>query len=737
MAWLVPGLGPGLMVLGAALAVRCPGWGFLLVVVGLWVGLPRRPVFLLGVVLAVYVFASGRRDFDEIAKTRAQLGIGAKSREVVGEVRLGWFEPRSEPVFRATFTGAGVVDCPVRVRFFGQVDEELEPGMRLRVSGKLLAKPQRRNPGSEAAGAPLEEWGLVAGLDVTGSEVLEEKTGAGLARVAFSVRKWARAMVAKDLDGNEEVVVAAMLLGERPLPGSEVLERFRLSGALHVFAVSGLHVNLVGVIFWWGLGWFRCSRRAKAPLVWGGMLAYAAVTGLAPPAVRALLMAGVFLGAFLVRRRPHLLNSLLVSMILVLCWQPLQVSAVSFQLSYLVLGAIAVGYPWFFKKWRWISDGDPFLPTSLAGTWTVRARDWAQRVVTIVASAVPAWLGSVTLAVFVFRLVPVVGLVASVPLILLTSLVLGLGMGGLMVGAIWEPAGGVLLRGAGLVAGLADGLAHAAARVPGGAIAIHGRPPGEVVIFDPADGGSATVAFGEKGAVLVDAGDAFFHQQVMAGALREWGAEPKLVALTHGDASHVGGAGELGLGREEHLRFWWPKKPGPSSALRELRNFAGARGTAPDVGERWPIGGDDFLETVWQADVGKGRANERSAMYLLEKSGWRVLFGGDAPRRSYDQLLEQKPAFRADVVVMGVDDGGQDSFALAAFRGMRARAVVVADRPFAKAEKVGAVTLERANAAGIAVFLQSEVGAVVLKISERELVLTPWLKPDAAVRLPP
>ncbi|MDB4791159.1 ComEC/Rec2 family competence protein [Akkermansiaceae bacterium] len=134
-----------------------------------------------------------------------------------------------------------------------------------------------------------------------------------------------------------------MVLGEKPPRDSEISRAFRQSGAMHVFAVSGLHVTLVGAIFWMVLMHLPIPRRVGVFFVILTMLIYALVTGLRPPAVRATLMAVCFLGAFFFRRRPSVFNALALSFLLVVLWRPSQVFDVGFQLSYGVLLAIGVG----------------------------------------------------------------------------------------------------------------------------------------------------------------------------------------------------------------------------------------------------------------------------------------------------------------------------------------------------------------------------------------------------------
>ncbi|MDC1406146.1 competence protein ComEC family protein, partial [Akkermansiaceae bacterium] len=107
-----------------------------------------------------------------------------------------------------------------------------------------------------------------------------------------------------DADAPSAQLIRAVVLGERPGRSSSMVEDFRKSGTLHVFAVSGLHVGMVGTIFGCLLWFLRAPRWVLIGGVIAAMTAYAGITGLRPPSVRAVIMATVFLTGFLIKRKP-------------------------------------------------------------------------------------------------------------------------------------------------------------------------------------------------------------------------------------------------------------------------------------------------------------------------------------------------------------------------------------------------------------------------------------------------
>jgi competence protein ComEC len=133
----------------------------------------------------------------------------------------------------------------------------------------------------------------------------------------------------------------AMLFGDRTGLTHTLRTGFERTGTFHLFVVSGLHIALVAA----GLHWLL--RRLRSP-VWlatlltlAGTTAYAALTGFGQPAQRALIMTAVFLVARLLSRDRDALNALGAAILAMLVLAPSSLFDASFQMTVLVILAIA------------------------------------------------------------------------------------------------------------------------------------------------------------------------------------------------------------------------------------------------------------------------------------------------------------------------------------------------------------------------------------------------------------
>ncbi len=161
------------------------------------------------------------------------------------------------------------------------------------------------------------------------------------------------------LNGEALGVAVALLLGDKQLLTNEVRSSFSNAGAMHVLAVSGLHVGIVLYILMFVLGKFtRFISKRNAVLISIAIIwIYAAITGFSPSVLRASFMFSVLAIAQITGRNKNSINVLFFSAFVLLLFQPLWVYDIGFQLSYLAMTGIFVLYPlvskliYFKNKW--------------------------------------------------------------------------------------------------------------------------------------------------------------------------------------------------------------------------------------------------------------------------------------------------------------------------------------------------------------------------------------------------
>lgn len=230
-------------------------------------------------------------------------------------------------------------------------------------------------------------------------------------------------------------VLKALVIGRRDAIAPELGEAFNRAGIGHLLAISGLHVGIVAMGFFrsfsWLLArfevllWHAWTRKGAALLSLAAVMGYGLLAGMSPSTQRAVVMAAVFLGAFVVEREPELFNTLALAALTILLLHPPALFAVSFQLSFAAVFWILFGL-------RRFSTGSGAAAAACTGSvWSAGLR----RVGIFFWVSLLAFLGSLPLVMVYFNQISLVGLAANclfVPLIGFVVVPLGVVGAGLL-----------------------------------------------------------------------------------------------------------------------------------------------------------------------------------------------------------------------------------------------------------------------------------------------------------------
>ncbi len=154
---------------------------------------------------------------------------------------------------------------------------------------------------------------------------------------------------------NELAVIYALLLGERQDISKELTDNYAKAGAIHILAVSGLHVGIILLILSFifkPFEKFKNGKFLKTLLIVFFLWAFAFVAGLSASVVRAVTMFTFLAVGMSFNRKNVVLFSLISSMFFLLVFKPLFLFDVGFQLSYLAVFGIVLTQPKIYKLWQ-------------------------------------------------------------------------------------------------------------------------------------------------------------------------------------------------------------------------------------------------------------------------------------------------------------------------------------------------------------------------------------------------
>ena len=201
----------------------------------------------------------------------------------------------------------------------------------------------------------------------------------------------------------------ALILADRSDIPRSIQEAFSLTGLMHLMAISGLHVGIIGMFIYHllgpilsrlGLGW-AARKRLRSLLTLLLLLAYGGLTGWGSSVMRAIGMGAFLLAQPIVARKSVGLYSFFWVVALLITIRPTLITDVGMQLSATAVGTILLWSPWLQRPKPLGSLGSSIALTLIA-TW-----------------------GTAAISIAVFGGLPLSGLLLNVPAIPLAMLALG------------------------------------------------------------------------------------------------------------------------------------------------------------------------------------------------------------------------------------------------------------------------------------------------------------------------
>ena len=141
----------------------------------------------------------------------------------------------------------------------------------------------------------------------------------------------------------------AILLGDNIRIKKDLKDKIRYIGLSHIFAMSGLHIGLVIVIFYFIFKKTVKNKRLIEILLLISITLYYLSVKESPSFTRAYIMAVVYLLGKLFYEKVDLRKTLFVSAIISILINPIAIFSVSFQLSYGAMIAITYIFPYVRK----------------------------------------------------------------------------------------------------------------------------------------------------------------------------------------------------------------------------------------------------------------------------------------------------------------------------------------------------------------------------------------------------
>lgn len=172
----------------------------------------------------------------------------------------------------------------------------------------------------------------------------------------INIRNHLGNLLEKELNGKNLAIAKALILGDKSYLDQETRNSFGATGAMHVLAVSGMHIGIISQLLLFIFQFFSQFIQRKSAvfsivlLLW----IYALLTGFSPSVVRAVFMFSVLMLAQEMGENFSAINTLFFTAFILALINPMVLYDIGFQLSYLaMLGIFTLYKPiaaWYSTK---------------------------------------------------------------------------------------------------------------------------------------------------------------------------------------------------------------------------------------------------------------------------------------------------------------------------------------------------------------------------------------------------
>lgn len=235
----------------------------------------------------------------------------------------------------------------------GKAAEQLREGQVIQLQGNITPISYPTNPYAFDYAQYLKSRGIAQQVFVTENDWRLTSATINLS-LPVKIREFCIAAFARQWGEKSSTfgVGAALILGDKRGLTADLRQSYTDTGAMHVLAVSGLHVGMLALAIRWILGWLPFLKRR----IWISLILeissvwlFTLTSGASPSALRSAVMFSFLLLAKGVDREANIWNTLASSAFVLLAWQPSMLFDIGFQLSYLAVGGIVYFHPIIYR----------------------------------------------------------------------------------------------------------------------------------------------------------------------------------------------------------------------------------------------------------------------------------------------------------------------------------------------------------------------------------------------------
>lgn len=224
--------------------------------------------------------------------------------------------------------------------------QKLKYGMKIILEGEYIEPTEDRNYKGFNYKEYLKTKKIYGSIKAEKISIIKENDVNFILRISNSTRNKVIEIAKKILPQETEGLLIGILIGERGYIPENITENFSKSSLSHILAISGSHISYIIIGITYILTKSKTSKKGMYIITIFSLIFFIFITNFSPSVIRACIMGIILLFAKIVYRKPDILTSISVSLLIILIDNPFAIKDIGLQLSYLgTLGIVYLNKP--------------------------------------------------------------------------------------------------------------------------------------------------------------------------------------------------------------------------------------------------------------------------------------------------------------------------------------------------------------------------------------------------------
>ena len=222
----------------------------------------------------------------------------------------------------------------------------LEYGMYTIIEGRYIEPQERRNYNGFNYKEYLKTKKIYGSIKIDNITIVRKNELNPILTISNQVREKIIETINTILPDDTAGVLKDILVGDDLQLTEDIELTFRKSSLSHILAISGTHVSFIMLGITWILLRLKIPKRVSYLLACLLLMFFIFITGCSISVIRASVMSIIMILSKIFYRKFDILNSMSITLLIILVYNPFSINDVSLQLSYLgVLGIVLFNKP--------------------------------------------------------------------------------------------------------------------------------------------------------------------------------------------------------------------------------------------------------------------------------------------------------------------------------------------------------------------------------------------------------